>query len=332
MKYARVKTNLGFFFLELNDEKAPATVENFLSYVHKRHYDGTIFHRVIDGFMVQGGGFLPGMKQRETDATIGNEAQNGLKNDTYTVAMARTNDPHSATAQFFINVKNNEFLNHSSATPQGWGYAVFGKVVEGQEVIDQIRRVKTGNKGFHQDVPVDDVMIISIEEWDRDNGTVLEQTAEPEAVVLSVEEIPRPGNDAVYYSKGFEIGTHEVVGAASTVKIFVGDDRGPDGSNHRYDLVGFQTGGNASESLGFDNPSLSILFQNGPVPANGANGITIESLYALICHRLEAFQDGPYACAENQAALEHTQKALEALKTRTANRVAKGVEGTNVNH
>jgi hypothetical protein len=252
--------------------------------------------------------------------------------------MARTNDPHSATAQFFINVQNNGFLDHTSPSPQGWGYAVFGKVIDGQEVIDQIRRVKTGNKGFHQDVPVEDVVITHAFEVDYATDTPVVR-ADPqdtapvdEAVVLSVEEIPRPGNDDVYYKKGFEIGTHDVEGAASTVKIFVGDDRGPDGSNHRYDLLGFQTGGNASESLGFDNPSLSILFQNGPVPANGANGITIESLYAVICHRLEAFQDGPYACVENQAALEHTQKALEALKSRTAKRVAKGVEGKNENH
>ncbi|CAK1341043.1 cyclophilin type peptidyl-prolyl cis-trans isomerase [Burkholderia pseudomallei] len=125
----------------------------------KGHYDGTIFHRVINGFMIQGGGFEPGLKQKPTDAPIANEANNGLKNDTYTIAMARTNDPHSATAQFFINVNDNEFLNHSSPTPQGWGYAVFGKVVEGQDIVDKIKAVKTGSKGFHQDVPNDDVVI-----------------------------------------------------------------------------------------------------------------------------------------------------------------------------
>ncbi|WP_038769665.1 peptidylprolyl isomerase, partial [Burkholderia pseudomallei] len=135
------------------------TVENFLNYVKKGHYDGTIFHRVINGFMIQGGGFEPGLKQKPTDAPIANEANNGLKNDTYTIAMARTNDPHSATAQFFINVNDNEFLNHSSPTPQGWGYAVFGKVVEGQDIVDKIKAVKTGSKGFHQDVPNDDVVI-----------------------------------------------------------------------------------------------------------------------------------------------------------------------------
>jgi peptidyl-prolyl cis-trans isomerase B (cyclophilin B) len=123
------------------------------------HYDNTVFHRVIDGFMIQGGGFEPGMKQKPTDAPITNEANNGLKNFKGTLAMARTNDPHSATAQFFINVNDNDFLNHSSPTPQGWGYAVFGKVVEGLDVIDVIRKVKTGSKGFHQDVPVDDVII-----------------------------------------------------------------------------------------------------------------------------------------------------------------------------
>ncbi|MBU9610508.1 peptidylprolyl isomerase [Burkholderia multivorans] len=152
-------TNHGVIKLELDAAKAPKTVENFLSYVKKGHYDGTVFHRVINGFMIQGGGFEPGMKQKPTDAPIDNEANNGLKNDKYTIAMARTNDPHSATAQFFINVNDNDFLNHSSPTPQGWGYAVFGKVVEGQDVVDKIKGVKTGNAGFHQDVPTDDVVI-----------------------------------------------------------------------------------------------------------------------------------------------------------------------------
>ncbi|KFL50983.1 cyclophilin [Burkholderia pyrrocinia] len=152
-------TNHGVIKLELDAAKAPKTVENFLNYVKKGHYDGTVFHRVINGFMIQGGGFEPGLKQKPTDAPIDNEANNGLKNDNYTVAMARTNDPHSATAQFFINVNDNDFLNHSSPTPQGWGYAVFGKVVEGQDVVDKIKGVKTGNAGFHQDVPNDDVVI-----------------------------------------------------------------------------------------------------------------------------------------------------------------------------
>ncbi|MGR3905681.1 peptidylprolyl isomerase [Burkholderia sp. SR8] len=152
-------TNHGVIKLELDAAKAPKTVENFLNYVKKGHYDGTVFHRVINGFMIQGGGFEPGLKQKPTDAPIDNEANNGLKNDNYTIAMARTNDPHSATAQFFINVNDNDFLNHSSPTPQGWGYAVFGKVVEGQDVVDKIKAVKTGNAGFHQDVPADDVVI-----------------------------------------------------------------------------------------------------------------------------------------------------------------------------
>ncbi|MCA8336897.1 peptidylprolyl isomerase [Burkholderia multivorans] len=152
-------TNHGVIKLELDAAKAPKTVENFLNYVKKGHYDGTVFHRVINGFMIQGGGFEPGMKQKPTDAPIDNEANNGLKNDKYTIAMARTNDPHSATAQFFINVNDNDFLNHLSPTPQGWGYAVFGKVVEGQDVVDKIKGVKTGNAGFHQDVPTDDVVI-----------------------------------------------------------------------------------------------------------------------------------------------------------------------------
>ncbi|KAF1027664.1 MAG: Peptidyl-prolyl cis-trans isomerase cyp18 [Burkholderia plantarii] len=152
-------TNHGVIKLELDAAKAPKSVENFLNYVKAGHYDGTVFHRVINGFMIQGGGFEPGLKQKPTSAPIDNEANNGLKNDNYTVAMARTNDPHSATAQFFINVNDNDFLNHSSPTPQGWGYAVFGKVVEGQDVVDKIKGVKTGSKGFHQDVPNDDVVI-----------------------------------------------------------------------------------------------------------------------------------------------------------------------------
>ncbi|SEA38813.1 MAG: peptidyl-prolyl cis-trans isomerase [Paraburkholderia sp.] len=152
-------TNHGIIKLELDAEKAPKSVENFLNYVKAGHYDNTVFHRVIDGFMIQGGGFEPGMKQKPTEAPVTNEANNGLKNVKGSVAMARTNDPHSATAQFFINVNDNDFLNHSSPTPQGWGYAVFGKVVEGLDVLDAIRKVKTGSKGFHQDVPVDDVII-----------------------------------------------------------------------------------------------------------------------------------------------------------------------------
>ncbi|SAK68142.1 cyclophilin type peptidyl-prolyl cis-trans isomerase [Caballeronia arationis] len=152
-------TNHGIIKIELDSEKAPKSVENFLSYVKKGHYDNTVFHRVIDGFMIQGGGFEPGMKQKGTDAAIQNEANNGLKNDKGTLAMARTNDPHSATAQFFINVNDNDFLNHSSPTPQGWGYAVFGRVVDGLDVVEKIRKVKTGSKGFHQDVPLDDVVI-----------------------------------------------------------------------------------------------------------------------------------------------------------------------------
>ncbi|MGV3571824.1 MAG: peptidylprolyl isomerase [Ramlibacter sp.] len=149
----------GVVTIELDEAKAPKTVANFLAYVKKGHYDGTIFHRVIDGFMVQGGGFAPGMTQKPTDATIENEANNGLKNDNYTVAMARTQAPHSASAQFFINVADNAFLNHTAPTASGWGYAVFGKVVEGKEVVDAVRKVKTGRKGFHDDVPNEDVVI-----------------------------------------------------------------------------------------------------------------------------------------------------------------------------
>ena len=151
--------NYGVITLELDQDKAPASAANFLSYVKKGHYDNTIFHRVIPGFMVQGGGFEPGMKQKDTDAPIQNEAKNGLKNDKYTVAMARTGDPHSATAQFFINVADNGFLNHTAPSAQGWGYAVFGKVVSGTDVVDKIKAVKTGRSGFHDDVPKEDVVI-----------------------------------------------------------------------------------------------------------------------------------------------------------------------------
>ena len=151
--------NLGVITLELDAAKAPKTVANFLHYVNKGHYNNTLFHRVIPGFMIQGGGMEPGMKQKATDAQIENEANNGLKNDPYTVAMARTSAPHSATAQFFINVARNDFLNHTAPSAQGWGYAVFGKVVSGTDVVDQIKSVKTGNKAGHGDVPVVDVII-----------------------------------------------------------------------------------------------------------------------------------------------------------------------------
>jgi len=151
--------NHGVVTLELDEQKAPQSTQNFLDYVKSGHYDGTIFHRVINGFMIQGGGFQPGMSQKPTNKPIPNEASNGLKNDNYTVAMARTSDPHSATAQFFINVAKNDFLNHTAPTAQGWGYAVFGKVVGGQDVVDRIKGVKNGRKGFHDDVPNEDVVI-----------------------------------------------------------------------------------------------------------------------------------------------------------------------------
>ena len=159
MTQVLLTTNHGAITLELDEVKAPNTVANFVQYARDGHYDNTIFHRVIDGFMIQGGGFEPGMKQKPTRAPVDNEAANGLKNDIYTVAMARTNDPHSATAQFFINIKNNDFLNFSSPNGNGWGYCVFGKVVDGTDVVDKIKAVKTGSSGFHQDVPVQDVVI-----------------------------------------------------------------------------------------------------------------------------------------------------------------------------
>ena len=154
-----LKTNKGDITLSLDSAKAPKSVANFLEYVKNGHYDGTIFHRVIDNFMIQGGGMTSGMKQKPTGSEIENEANNGLKNMRGTVAMARTNDPHSATAQFFINLNDNDFLNHTAPSSQGWGYAVFGAVSDGMNVVDEIRKVKTGSTGFHQDVPTDDVTI-----------------------------------------------------------------------------------------------------------------------------------------------------------------------------
>ncbi|BAP89257.1 peptidyl-prolyl cis-trans isomerase B [Burkholderiales bacterium GJ-E10] len=152
-------TNHGTIGIELDAERAPKTTENFLEYVRSGHYDNTVFHRVIDGFMIQGGGFEPGMRQKPTRAPIDNEAANGLRNDKYTIAMARTSDPHSATAQFFINVADNDFLNHTAPTAQGWGYCVFGKVVDGTDIVDQIKAVRTGRSGFHENVPSEDVVI-----------------------------------------------------------------------------------------------------------------------------------------------------------------------------
>lgn len=154
-----LKTNMGEITIELNHEKAPKTAANFEQHVKEGFYDGVIFHRVIDGFMVQGGGMEPGMKQKQTRDQIENEADNGLKNEVGTLAMARTMDPHSASAQFFINVADNEFLNHTGKNSQGWGYAVFGKVVDGMDVVNRIKSVKTGSKMGHQDVPVEDVII-----------------------------------------------------------------------------------------------------------------------------------------------------------------------------
>ena len=155
----KMTTSLGDIVITLDAVKAPKTVANFLAYVNDGFYNGTVFHRVIDGFMVQGGGFEPGLKQKPTKANVENEANNGLKNNKYTLAMARTSDPHSATAQFFINVANNDFLNHTAPTAQGWGYAVFGEVTEGKDIVDKMRAVATANSGFHQNVPTTDLLI-----------------------------------------------------------------------------------------------------------------------------------------------------------------------------
>jgi peptidyl-prolyl cis-trans isomerase B (cyclophilin B) len=163
-KTVEMQTSAGTIRIELDDAKAPVSTQNFLEYVRAGHYDGTVFHRVIKGFMVQGGGFEPGMKQKTTRAPITNEANNGLKNNKYTLAMARTSAPHSASAQFFINTVDNDFLNFKSESPQGWGYAVFGKVVSGTDVVDKIEGVATGRKGMHDDVPLQDVTIIKATE------------------------------------------------------------------------------------------------------------------------------------------------------------------------
>jgi peptidyl-prolyl cis-trans isomerase B (cyclophilin B) len=167
MAQVLLKTNQGDITLTLDSIKAPKSVANFLQYVKSGHYDGTIFHRVIDNFMIQGGGMTAGMKQKPTVAEIENEASNGLKNERGTVAMARTSEPHSASSQFFINLNDNDFLNHTAPNAQGWGYAVFGKVTDGMDVVDQIRKVKTASSGFHQDVPAQDVVI--------EKATVLEE-------------------------------------------------------------------------------------------------------------------------------------------------------------
>ena len=159
MPYVELETTMGNIVIELNQEKAPNTVANFLEYVKSGHYDGTIFHRVIDGFMIQGGGMDANMTEKSTNAPIQNEADNGLRNEVGTIAMARTSDPHSATAQFFINVKDNSFLNFSGKNPQGWGYAVFGKVTEGMDIVNKIKGVPTGKYGFHADVPTTPVVI-----------------------------------------------------------------------------------------------------------------------------------------------------------------------------
>jgi peptidyl-prolyl cis-trans isomerase B (cyclophilin B) len=155
----KLKTNFGIIALELDTARAPETVKNFLDYVESGFYSNTVFHRVIDGFMIQGGGFEPGMNQKPARSSIKNEADNGLKNERYTIAMARTSEPHSASSQFFINVKDNDFLDHTAPNAQGWGYCVFGKVVQGQDVVDKIKRVNTGKRGGHADVPLEDVII-----------------------------------------------------------------------------------------------------------------------------------------------------------------------------
>jgi peptidyl-prolyl cis-trans isomerase B (cyclophilin B) len=325
MKHVLFETNKGNFLVELDDERAPKTVANFLAYVHKGQYTNTIFHRVIDGFMVQGGGFEPGMKQKTVDAPIRNEADNGLKNIAYSIAMARTNDPHSASAQFFINVRDNEFLNHTSATPQGWGYCVFGQVVAGQEVIDEIRRMRTGSKGFHQDVPLEDVIVTAAYETDaeanyRQGDPATEEAAEARALGRQ---------------RGAVITRHLVEGADTQLVVVVGDGANEiSGANHSYQLSGFDTESNASagEHWAGQRMYLHVLFQNGVVPEVGQNGVTLESLLAVCGHRLQGFQDGKFACDENQEALDHINAAIDALQRRTRARIAREVEGTHQQH
>lgn len=159
----KLHTSAGDITIELDETKAPVTAKNFRDYVESGFYDNTVFHRVIDGFMIQGGGFEPGINQKKTGPSIRNEADNGLKNVAYSVAMARTSDPHSASSQFFINVTDNDFLDHRAPTPQGWGYCVFGRVVDGKDVVDRIKKVATGRRGMHDDVPLEDVVIKSAE-------------------------------------------------------------------------------------------------------------------------------------------------------------------------
>ena len=161
-------TSKGLITMELDAEKAPVTVANFIEYVKSGHFDGTIFHRVIPGFVIQGGGLESGMKEKPTQAPIENEADNGLKNVTGSICMARTNDPHSATSQFFINLKDNQFLDHTEKSPQGWGYAVFGQVTDGMDVVEAIAAVQTGNAGFHQDVPVEDIVVEKVTITDQE--------------------------------------------------------------------------------------------------------------------------------------------------------------------
>lgn len=329
MKHALFETNKGNFLVELNDEKAPITVANFLKYVNRGHYDGTIFHRVINGFMVQGGGMEPGLKQKPTDEPITNEADNGLTNDPYTIAMARTNDPHSASAQFFVNVNKNDFLNHTTATAQGWGYAVFGRVTSGQDVIDAIRQVKTGSKGFHQDVPLENVIVTRAFESDAE-GNALGEPAESEEEYqarLAQEAEAR----ALGRQKGAVITRHLVEGAATDVLISVGDDPNPvTGANYRYEFSGFDTAENPSAGEFFPGQRmyLHLLFQNGNPAEHGQNGVTLEALLAVCSHRLQGFQDGPFNSADNQEAMEHIDAAIAALNRRTIARIAREVEGT----
>jgi peptidyl-prolyl cis-trans isomerase B (cyclophilin B) len=333
MKHALFETTKGNFLVELDDERAPKTVANFLAYVNKGHYNGLIFHRVINGFMVQGGGFEANMKtQRETDAPIANEAQNGLKNELYTIAMARTNDPHSATAQFFINVNDNDFLNHSSLSPQGWGYAVFGKVIVGEEVIDAIRQVKTGSRGFHQDVPLEDIVITAAYETDAAGDHLGDPCESPEDTAVRLEQEAQAR--ALGRQKGAVITQHLVEGADTQLLVAVGDNANEvSGANHYYVFSGFNAETHPSvleEGYAGQSLMLHLLFQNGVVPVVGQNGVTLEAVLAACGHRLQGFQDGKFACDENQEALDHINAAIEALQRRTRARIAREVEGTHV--
>lgn len=302
-----LSTNKGDILLELDAVSAPKTVANFLGYVKDGFYDGTLFHRVIKGFMIQGGGFEVGMKQKTVKEQLENESKNsskaGLKNEPYTIAMARTSAPHSATAQFFINAAHNSFLDYPGQ--DGWGYCVFGKVIEGKDVIDQIIGSKTSRVGMFADVPVEDIIIQKAE-------------AVYDATFNSSVEVTDPDDCSAKSSVRYTLHAHQVGGEANPLVISVTDDVNLKGIHNRYEITGFNTKTNPSELEGVETTVLNILFQNGPIGEDGPNGVTIESLAAACIDRLNRLQAGPHPNGYNEEALHAFEKGLEALRTRTA--------------